>query len=123
MIAIGDVLHGDPDLRKFYSKAKQKFDIPNKKKKELDYNMVINLLITHNVDFFALYDGKGEDKHDLMDKYAEIAEDFTEQFFDARNMEEAIKSWDDVEEKEELIEAIFETEEFLNLYKEHEYDD
>ena len=41
----------------------------------------------------------------------------------ARNMEEAIKSWDDVEEKEEFIEAIFETEEFLKLYKEHEYDD
>ena len=70
-----------------------------------------------------LYDAKGEDKHDLMDKYADIAEDFTEAFFDARNMEQAGQVWNDVEQKQELIDAIFETPEFYNLYNEHEYDD
>ena len=66
LTAIGAVLHSDPEFKKFYGKAKQKFDIPNKTKKQPDYNTVINLLIVHHNDFFTLYDAR-EDKNDLMD--------------------------------------------------------
>ena len=83
--------------------------------------MVINVLIAYNHDFFALYDAR-EDKDDLECEYAEIEEDFSNEFFSNRDMEEARKEWDKAEKKKELVEAIFKTEEFHNLYKEHEHE-
>ena len=80
------------------------------------------LFIAHNEEFFKLYDAMGDD-NELQDQCIEIDKEFSETFFNDRDMEEARKKWDQVEDKEELIKAIFEITELHDLYKDHEYDD
>ena len=59
----------------------------------------MNLLIAHKDDFFKLFDAKENDKYDLLETYTDLDEPFTEAFFNDRDMVEAEKKWNDVEEK------------------------